>query len=404
MYADDIAIICTSRAQAEQVDNLIKDTFKKYGLSLNYGPSKSCYMQTSLRSKKHTLNIGELSRVETYQYLGCLITTDKLNNINYKGLTKAQSTSRNSKIRNVAKKFSWMLGNRKTSAASVNNLILSLTRGNLYGVINPKTNLCLDYKTKGSGHSQKWETALRGLIKDTYELPIWTRTEILHTITGIPHFRILLLQETIAKIRRWRYLIGSRSPLTRNEINDLKAYLNGSTLIAKVSALLRIENPLLETTDWQLIEKAVKTHISAYWREIREKTPNISSNQRGGWFLKDIGFQGWKLHCQTLVSILCNKPTNAPSSARTKCPVCNTSHKNFKTCLKNKGLIRKNKINPRLASIILTLKKRNRTDLIENIKNHVKENNEWIDLPNKLKERGQRSYTSRSDKAQALPT
>ena len=32
-----------------------------------------------------------------------------------------------------------MLGNRKTTAADVNDMISSLTRGNLYGVINPHT-------------------------------------------------------------------------------------------------------------------------------------------------------------------------------------------------------------------------------------------------------------------------
>jgi len=93
------------------------------------------------------------------------VTVDARNCINYRGLTKAQSTCRNNKTRQIAKKFAWMLGNRKTSAAAVNDLILSLTRGNLYGVINPHTNLNFNFRTKGSPHVQKWETTLRGLIK-----------------------------------------------------------------------------------------------------------------------------------------------------------------------------------------------------------------------------------------------
>ena len=41
------------------------------------------------------------------------------------------------------------------------------------------------------------------MVKDAYELPRWTKTDILHTTTGIPYFRILLLQEAVAKIKRW---------------------------------------------------------------------------------------------------------------------------------------------------------------------------------------------------------
>ena len=220
LYADDIVIICPSAEKAKEVDDYLKKTFARFGLSINYAPGKSCYMQTSQAKNKYTTKIGDLERVESYQYLGCLLSLDKRNSISYRGLTKTQSTNRNSKIKQIAKKFSWMLGNRKTTAADVNNLILSLTRGNLYGVINPHTNLNFDFRTKGSAHIQKWETALRGLIMDSYELPIWTKSDLLHTLTGVPHFRIILLQEAISKIKRWRTLIGNGSPLSKPEIKD----------------------------------------------------------------------------------------------------------------------------------------------------------------------------------------
>jgi len=221
LYADDIAIICPTAECAKITDEHIRRVFTKYGLAINYGPNKSCYIQTSPASKKYSEKIGQLERVNSYQYLGCLITVDTRNNINYKGLTKVQSGCRNGKIRSVAKKFSWMLSNRKVTAGAVNDLILALTRGNLYGVINPTTDLKFDYKTKGAAHIQKWETALRALIKDTYELPMWTRSDVLHSITGIPHLRVLLMQEAVSRIKRWRYLTGSHSPLWESEVKDL---------------------------------------------------------------------------------------------------------------------------------------------------------------------------------------
>ena len=228
--------------KSTKVNEYLRSTLSKYGLSINYGPNKSCYMQTSQIGKKYTEKIGDLQRVENYQYLGCVLATDKRNSLNYQGLTKAQSLNRNDKLRQIAKKFAWMLTNRKTTAAAVNNLILSITRGNLYGVINPQTNLSFDFKTKGSAHIQKWESALRGLIKDTYELPIWTRSDILHTVIGIPHLRIILLEEAIAKIKRWRYLTGSRSPLSREEARDLIIRLSGSPLVTKVSTTKELKS------------------------------------------------------------------------------------------------------------------------------------------------------------------
>ncbi|OMJ82401.1 hypothetical protein SteCoe_16874 [Stentor coeruleus] len=124
-------------------------------------------MQISQAKNNYTAKIGDLERVESYQYLGCLLSTDKRNSISYRGLTKTQSTNKNFKIKQIARKFSWMLGNRKTTATDVDNLILSLTRGNLYGIINPHTNLSFDFRTKGSTHVQKWEITLRRIIKDT---------------------------------------------------------------------------------------------------------------------------------------------------------------------------------------------------------------------------------------------
>ena len=158
-----------------------------------------------------------------------------------------------------------MLSSLNTTAGAINDLILALTRGNLCGVINPTTNLCFDYKTKGTSHVKKWETALRALIKDTYELPIWMRTDILHSITGIPHLRVLLMQEAVSRIKRWRYLTGSRSPLDQLEARDLRTYLSSSPLIAKVASTLNVENPLLETTDWKRVDIALKRYGSEHW-------------------------------------------------------------------------------------------------------------------------------------------
>ena len=388
LYADDIVVICQSAEKAKAIDEHLKNTFARNGLSINYGPGKSCYMQTSSTRSKFSERLGELQRVESYQYLGCLLSTDKRNGINYKGLTKAQSGSRCGKLRAIMKKFSWMLSNRKTSTATVNDLILALTRGNLYGVINPQTSLSFDYTTKGAAHIQKWESTLRCLIKDAYELPMWTRSDILHTITGIPHFRVLLLHETVSRIRRWRYLVGSSSPLERQEKKELSEYLSRSPLITKVANTLNVENPLLETTDWESVAKALRTFKSAYWRSIRDKTKGIDISQRGGAFLSKVGFQGWKMQCQMVVSAHCNKPQGAPNTARTKCPVCYEHHKDFGTCIKKAGYARKGKLNSRLASILQALKRRGRKDLIGKWKGQVVGDEEWESLPRLFNKRG----------------
>ncbi|OMJ65003.1 hypothetical protein SteCoe_39915 [Stentor coeruleus] len=142
----------------------------------------------------------------------------------------------------------------------------------------------------------------------------------------------------------------------------------------------------------------MRSHIRSYWKIIRESTPNISQNQRVGWFLSEVGFQGWKLHCQTVVSIHCIKPESTHNTSRTKCSVCYEHHKNFKTCLKQAGFFKKNNVNTRLASIILTLKKRNSKDLLNQIKSHITSDNEWFNIPNLPKERDRRTNKPRLDK------
>ena len=147
-YADDIVVLCSSAEEAYTIDRFMNEQFSRLGLTINYGPDKSCYMQTSPLARKFTEKIGKLERVENYQYLGSLVSTDKNNRINLRSLTKAQSSIRYSKIRGVARKFAWMLANKKTNASTVNDLIISLTRGNLFGLINPHTNLTFDHRTK----------------------------------------------------------------------------------------------------------------------------------------------------------------------------------------------------------------------------------------------------------------
>ena len=112
-----------------------------------------------------------------------------------------------------------------------------------------------------------------------------------------------------------------------------------------VVSLLKIDNPISATTDWKSVEVAMNAHIAGYWRKIRENTPSLSKCQRGGRFLKHVGFQGWKLQCQITVSSTCKKPPNVQSSFRTKCPICHDSHRNFATCLKTKKLLKRDSVN-----------------------------------------------------------
>jgi len=117
---------------------------------------------------------------------------------------------------------------------------------------------------------------------NAYELPRWTKTDILHTTTGIPYFRILLLQEAVAKIKRWRHLVGSRSPLTEMEKTLLQQRLASSTVVTKVTSYLGTRNPLLETTDWVEVTKALAEKIAEHWREIKKKTLGVRNYERGG--------------------------------------------------------------------------------------------------------------------------
>lgn len=252
-------------------------------------------------------------------------------------------------------------------------------------MITPYTNINYSYKTKGS-HIQKWESAYRRLIKDTYELPTWTKNEILHTITGIPHFRVTLLKEAVSKLKRWRYLISSKSPLSADDREMLKKRLKDSTLVRKVSQILEIDNPILPTTDWKSIQNAVKLYVSKYWNEIKSQTRMIRRDERGNTFIGNLSFYGWKLKCQMTVSRTCTKPQQIPDSQRTKCPGCHTSHRDFETCLISKGFARKKMVNGRLARILLVLKSKNRSDLIGRWPEEVAGDIEWrsIDelLPN----------------------
>ena len=76
-----------------------------------------------------------------------------------------------------------------------------------------------------------------------------------------------------------------------------------------------------------------------------------------GNILNEVGFQGWKLHCQ--VSKFCFKPNLVPNNERNACH----SHQNdFSKCLRD--LIRPNQFNNRLARALLAIKRRRRDDLI----------------------------------------
>ena len=271
----------------------------------------------------------------------------------------------------------------------INNLVTSVIRGNLYGVITPDTNIQFNHKVKGMSHIQKWESTLRSLIRDTYELPTWTKVDVLHTLTGVLPLRLILLQESISKMKRWRLLLGQKSPLRPEEKQALAQRLNNSTLVTKITALLKVENPLLPSTDWNSITTALRLHIQNFWKDIRSKTPNVSSLERGSRILNEVGFQGWKLHTQWTVSRLCPKPDKAPDSYRSKCPGCHTSHKDFSVCLKKLGL-RKKRINSRLSFLLLALKRVRRIDLVGKWEKDVMESKEWLDLPSLL----QRSPTT----------
>ena len=137
------------------------------------------------------------------------------------------------------------------------------------------------------------------------------------------------------------------TPLLAREKECLANRLSSSTLITKVVSLLKINNPLLQTTDWNEVVKAMKEYTLKFWRDIKSKTPNINAYERGGQVLSKVGFSGWKLQCQVVTSRECKKPEKAPNTYRNQCPGCHKHHHNFAPCLKKLNCYRKNCINNR---------------------------------------------------------
>ena len=112
----------------------------------------------------------------------------------------------------------------------------------------------------------------------------------------------------------------------------------------------------------------------------KKKTPGLRETQRGNRILNKIGFQGWKLQCQVVVSKICNIPTKAPASIRTKCPGCLKNHKDFTPCLRQAGIIKNNKINDRLSRLILMAKRANIKINEVYIRSEITAIQEWINI------------------------
>ena len=79
LYAVNIIAKTQTAKLPEELYKLLIKVFDNFGITINYGPNKNFYMQTSPAKHRHTGKIGNLERVESYQYLGCLISTDKRN-------------------------------------------------------------------------------------------------------------------------------------------------------------------------------------------------------------------------------------------------------------------------------------------------------------------------------------
>ncbi|OMJ65844.1 hypothetical protein SteCoe_37538 [Stentor coeruleus] len=86
--------------------------------------------------------------------------------------------------------------------------------------------------------------------------------------------------------------------------------------------------------------------------KIKVLGPNkLSKKKANPWycmFLKTLlGFFSLLLWTGSFLCLIAygTKPESTHNTSRTKCPVCYERHKNFKTCLKQAGLFKKNKVN-----------------------------------------------------------
>ena len=103
--------------------------------------------------------------------------------------------------------------------------------------------------------------------------------------------------------------------MDQEERAALGVRLSTSTLMPLVVSLIKVDNPILSSTDWKSVNIALKTYVAEYWRKVRESTPSINRCQRGEGFLKNVGFKNGR-----------------------------ESHRNFATCFKKKGLLKKDSV------------------------------------------------------------
>ena len=82
--------------------------------------------------------------------------------------------------------------------AQFRHALISITRGNLYGIADHTTPLYEDY---ARGAMQDWEIALRKVIKRVLRLPKGYPNNLLHKVTGIPSIATLLNQKIVERLQ-----------------------------------------------------------------------------------------------------------------------------------------------------------------------------------------------------------
>ena len=127
---------------------------------------------------------------------------------------------------------------------------------------------------------------------------------------------------------------------------------------------LNVPNPILQSTDWTEIRKAVQKFFVEYWKDIKNRSKSLRKHERAGRCTKQVSYSSWKLTCQMTISRVCSRPPGVPTSIRENCPGCHTVHKDFEKCMRERGYHKSGMANARLARILLTLKNSRRTDLL----------------------------------------
>lgn len=134
----------------------------------------------------------------SYKYLGKQIQLRANQTVHLNAWKTAQAKLRYTKFRSSINMLAKAAFACPHSFAQFRTAVIAITTGNLYGIADHTTPIYEDY---ARGELNKWEIALRKVLKRVLRLPpTGFPNDLLHKITGIPSIATLLNQKIVERI------------------------------------------------------------------------------------------------------------------------------------------------------------------------------------------------------------